>query len=156
MPWDLHEDFDEDISDFDETKQDETIAYNGPDAVHYHQLREKREERKWEFHWRKEVIRKRTEDAREEEAKKQQEGRVAYDAQEISLSSGTTSELGPVDSQFNLYCLDYFDNFYDFRTHDSYRPYVKFQYREGQGAGNNTLGGRFWLRLGLKHPRGRV
>ncbi|KAM0250846.1 hypothetical protein ACHAP5_002064 [Fusarium lateritium] len=144
-------DFDEDISDFDETKQDETIAYNGPDAVHYHQLREKREERKWEFHWRKGVIRKRTEDAREEEVKKQQEGRVAYDALEISLSSDATSELGPMDSQFDLYCPDYFDNFYDVRSHDSYRPYVKFQYREGQGAGNNALVGRVWLRPGVDY-----
>ncbi|SPJ74279.1 uncharacterized protein FTOL_04009 [Fusarium torulosum] len=142
-------DFDEDISDLDETKQDETIAYNGSDAVHYHKLREKREERKRELHRGREAIRKRSEDAREEEAKKQQEGRVAYNALEISLFSGAISELGPVDSQFDLYCLDYFDKFYDPSPHGYHRRYVKFQYPEGQGTESSTLSGRVWFRPGV-------
>jgi hypothetical protein len=80
------------------------MAYNGPDAVHCYKLREKRWERKRELHRGREAIRKRTEDTREEAAKKQQEGRWAYNALEISLFSSATSQLGPMDSQFDLYC----------------------------------------------------
>jgi hypothetical protein len=143
-------DFDEDISDLDEMKQDETIAYNGLDAVNYHGLREIREERKRELHRGRETIRIRTQDAREEEAKKQQEGQLAYDALEIFLFSGATSQLGPVDSQFDLYCLDYFDIFYDPSPYGYHRRYVKFQYPEEQGGESITLSGRLWLRLGVE------
>jgi hypothetical protein len=80
------------------------MAYNGPDTVYYYKLREKRGDRERERQGGREAIRKHTEDSREEEAKKQQQGRLAYNALEISLSSGATSQLGPMDSQFDLYC----------------------------------------------------
>ncbi|KAG9495303.1 hypothetical protein J7337_013539 [Fusarium musae] len=104
-------DFDEDISDLDETNPDETIADHGPDAAEYHLMRGKMEERKRELFQRKETIRKRREDVREEEKNKFGQVRAAYEALEISMSRSESSQLGPIDSQFELYCMDYFDSF---------------------------------------------
>ncbi|KAJ4161745.1 hypothetical protein NW765_009832 [Fusarium oxysporum] len=138
-------DFDEDISDLDETSPDETIAYNGPDAANYHHLREKREERKRELFQRKEIIRKRKEDAREEEKNKVEQVRAAYEAFEISVSRSESTQLGPIDSQFDLYCMDYFDCFYDPSPHGYQRRYVRFEYGDRGEVHSDDLTGRFWL-----------
>ncbi|KAH7147852.1 hypothetical protein DER46DRAFT_629895 [Fusarium sp. MPI-SDFR-AT-0072] len=138
-------DFDEDISDLDEASQDEAITYNGPDATDYHRLREKREERKRELFQRKEVILKRKEEAREEEKKRVDEVRAAYEALEISMSRGETTQLGPTDSQFDLYCMDYFDCFYDHNPHEYQRRYIKFECADRGEVQRNDLSGRFWL-----------
>ncbi|KAF4973281.1 hypothetical protein FSARC_356 [Fusarium sarcochroum] len=150
-------DFDEDISDLDETNQDgETQSYDGPDAAYYYELRKKREERKRELHRRKEHIRKLKEDAREAELKKQQEVQTAYEAFEITISSGGKNYLGPLDSQFDLFCLDYFDRFYDPSLHGYQRKYIKFQYPEGQQEeGRNVLlNGRLWLNPNVDYELG--
>ncbi|KAK2695750.1 hypothetical protein QWA68_003853 [Fusarium oxysporum] len=138
-------DFDEDISDLDETSPDETIAYNGPDAANYHYLREKREERKRELFQRNEIIRKRKEDAREEEKNKVEQVRAAYEAFEISVSRSESTQLGPIDSQFDLYCMDYFDCFYDPSPHGYQRRYVRFEYGDRGEVHSDDLTGRFWL-----------
>ncbi|KAF5987177.1 tol [Fusarium coicis] len=138
-------DFDEDISDLDETKPDETIAYNGPDAAEYHCLRGKREERKRELFQRKETVRKRREDAREEEKNKTDQVRAAYEALEISMSRTESSRLGPIDSQFDLYCRDYFDRFYDPSPHSYQRRYIRFEYEDRGEAHSGNRTGRFWL-----------
>ncbi|KAM0543445.1 hypothetical protein ACHAPJ_012309 [Fusarium lateritium] len=141
-------DFDEDISDLDETSQDsEAQPYDGPDAAYYYELKEKREERKRELHRRKEYLRKRREDARQAELEKQQEVQAAYQAFEITISNGGTTYLGPLDSQFDLYCLDYFDRFYDPSPHGYQRRYIKFQYPEGEHdeGRSGILNGRLWL-----------
>ncbi|KAF5591465.1 tol [Fusarium pseudocircinatum] len=138
-------DFDEDISDLDETNPDETIAYNGPNAAEYHRLREKREERKRELFQRKETIRKRRADAKEEEGNKIDQVRAAYEALEISMSRSESSQLGPVDSQFDLYCMDYFDRFYDPSPHGYQRRYIRFEYQDRGEAHSHSLTGRLWL-----------
>ncbi|TXB96962.1 hypothetical protein FocTR4_00011561 [Fusarium oxysporum f. sp. cubense] len=138
-------DFDEDISDLDETSPGETIAYNGPDAADYHYLREKREERKRELFQRKEIIRKRKEDAREEEKNKVEQVRAAYEAFEISVFRSESTQLGPIDSQFDLYCMDYFDCFYDPSPHGYQRRYVRFEYEDRGEVHSDDLTGRFWL-----------
>ncbi|CVL09267.1 uncharacterized protein FPRN_14465 [Fusarium proliferatum] len=102
-------DFDEDISDLYEINLDETATYNGLNAADYHRLREKREERKRELFQHKETVRKRKEDAREDEKNKVGQVRAAYEALEISVSRSQSTQLGPIDSQFDLYCMDYFD-----------------------------------------------
>ncbi|CVL04220.1 related to tol protein [Fusarium mangiferae] len=138
-------DFDEDISDLDETSPDETIMYNGPHAAEYHHLREKREERKRELFQRKETIQKRKEDAREEEENKVEEARAAYESLEISVSRNQSTQLGPIDSQFDLYCMDYFDCFYDHSPHGYQRRYIRFEYENRDEAHSGNLTGRFWL-----------
>ncbi|KAJ4244783.1 hypothetical protein NW762_014360 [Fusarium torreyae] len=141
-------DFDEDISDLDETSQDSKAQpYDGPDATYYHELRGKREERKRELHRREEYLRKRREEARESELEKQQEVQAAYEAFEITISDGGKSYLGPLDSQFDLYCLDYFERFYDPSPHGYQRRYIKFQFPEGQPEEGRSgiLNGRLWL-----------
>ncbi|KAF5549297.1 hypothetical protein FMEXI_4284 [Fusarium mexicanum] len=138
-------DFDEDISDFDETNTDETATYNGPDAADYHRLREKREERKRELFQRKETIRKRKEDARDEEKNKIEQVRAAYEALESSVSRSESTQLGPIDSQFDLYCMDYFDLFYDPSPHGYHRRYIRFEYQDRGEAHSDNLTGRFWL-----------
>ncbi|KAF5636188.1 hypothetical protein F52700_5502 [Fusarium sp. NRRL 52700] len=133
------------VWDFDETTSDETIPYNGPDAADYHRLREKREERKRELFGRKETIRKRKEDARKEEENKIEQVRTAYEAMEISMSRSESTQLGLIDSQFDLYCMDYFDRFYDPSPHGYQRRYVRFKYEDRGGVHSDHLTGRFWL-----------
>ncbi|KAF4455800.1 hypothetical protein F53441_1999 [Fusarium austroafricanum] len=135
-------DFDEDISDLDETSQDQAIIYDGPDAGEYHRLREKREERKRGFFQRKEYIRKKTEEAREEEKQKQREVQAAYETLEISMSMNSINELGPIDTNFYLYCQDYFDYFYDPSPYGWMTRKVRFEYKEGY---SNVLNGQLWL-----------
>ncbi|KAF4487999.1 tol [Fusarium agapanthi] len=138
-------DFDEDISDLDEANPDETVTYNAPDAADYHRLRKKLEERKRELFQRKETIRKRKEDAGEEEKNKIEQVRAAYEALEISVSRSESTRLGPIDSQFDLYCMDYFDLFYDPIPHGYHRRYIRFEYQDRGEAHSDNLTGRFWF-----------
>ncbi|KAF5717922.1 hypothetical protein FMUND_5466 [Fusarium mundagurra] len=111
-------DFDEDITDFDETNPDET---------------------------RKETIRKRKEDAREEEENKIEQVRAAYEALQISMSKSESTPLGPIDSQFDLYRMDYFDCFYDPSLRGYQSRYIRFEYEDTGEAHSDSLNGRFWL-----------
>ncbi|KAF5636680.1 tol [Fusarium tjaetaba] len=138
-------DFDEDVSDLDETNADEAIAYNGPGAAEYQLLRGKREERKRELCQRKDTIRKRREDAGEEEKNKTDQVRVVYEVLEISMSRSESSRLGPIDSQFDLHFMDYFDRFYDPSPHGYQRRYIRFEYQDRGEAHRDNLTGRFWL-----------
>ncbi|VZI05510.1 unnamed protein product [Fusarium fujikuroi] len=131
-------DFDEDISDLDEINPDETTTYNGPNAADYHRLREKREERKRELFQRKE-------DARGDEKNKVGQVRAAYEALEISVSRSQSTQLSPIDSQFDLHCMDYFDCFYDPSPHGYQRRYVRFEHENRDEAHSGNVTGRFWL-----------
>ncbi|KAG4263149.1 hypothetical protein FPRO03_10512 [Fusarium proliferatum] len=122
-------DFDEDISDLYEINLDETATYNGLNAADYHRLREKREERKRELFQHKETVRKRKEDAREDEKNKVGQVRAAYEALEISVSRSQSTQLGPIDSH----------------PHGYQRRYVRFEYENRDEAHSGNLTGRFWL-----------
>lgn len=71
--------------------------------------------------------------------------RAAYDALGISVSRSQLSQLGPIDSQFDLHCMDYFDCFYDPSPHGYQRRYVRIEYENRDVAHSGNLTGRFWL-----------
>ncbi|KAL4731931.1 hypothetical protein ACLX1H_000928 [Fusarium chlamydosporum] len=142
LPWT----FDEDISDLDETSQDETSAYDGPGAVYFHQLKEKREERKQELQKRKDFVQKQKEVNREEEEEKVKEVQLAYGALECSMSMGNVTELGSLDTTFELYSLDYFDHLYDPSPAGCRKKYLRLENVDGdERRNNNILKGVLWL-----------
>jgi hypothetical protein len=142
LPWT----FDEDISDLDEMSRDETNIYDGPDAICFRQLRDKREERKQELQRRKDFIQKQKEISREEEMGKVREVQMAYETLESSMLKGNMPDLGLLDATFELYSLDYFDHLYDPTPAGSHKKYLKFQCAEGQGPENAILlEGVLWL-----------
>jgi hypothetical protein len=145
LPWT----FDEDISDLDESGEDENSAYDGPDATSFHQLREMREERKHELQRRKDFIQKQKEKYREDEIEKVREVQMAYETLESSMPKGNKMPvLGSLDTTFELYSVDYFNHLYDPTPSGSHKKYLRFQHVEGQaqGSGNDILlEGILWL-----------
>ncbi|CEI61931.1 hypothetical protein FVEN_g2978 [Fusarium venenatum] len=142
LPWT----FDEDISDLDE---DETSNYDGPDAASFHQLKEMREQRKQELQKRKDFVQKQKDRNRQDEIDKVREVQMAYETLESSMpAEHSMPVLGPLDTTFELYSIDYFNHLYDPTPSGSRKKYLRFQHAEEQpqGPGNNLLlEGILWL-----------
>ncbi|KAF5546452.1 hypothetical protein FNAPI_8810 [Fusarium napiforme] len=61
------------------------------------------------------------------------------------MSRSESSQLGPIDSQFDLYCMDYFDRFYNPSPHGYQRRYIRFEYQDTVEAHSDNLTSRFCL-----------
>lgn len=145
LPWT----FDEDISDLDESGQDDASAYNGPDATSFHRLKEMREQRKQELQRRIDFVEKQKERNRQDELEKVREVQIAYETLESSMSAKSNMPvLGSLDTTFELYSIDYFNHLYDPTPFGSRKKYLRFQHAEehAQGPANYVaLDGILWL-----------
>ncbi|KAF5020310.1 hypothetical protein F66182_7686 [Fusarium sp. NRRL 66182] len=143
LPWS----FGRDLSGFDETV-DDIETYDGPNAAHYYELCATCKECKRELLIRREHLQKRKDDARmTEQAKEKEVEQKTYEALENFILKGGTPNLGRLDSQFDIFCVDYFYRFYDPNPHGYMTRHIKFQDFDCQKGNEDEahLEGRFWL-----------
>lgn len=112
----------------------------------FHRLREHREERKRELQKRKEFVQRQKEKNREDEEDKMREVQTAYQALE---GTGYMTDLGELDTTFELYSLDYFDHLYDPSPVGNRKKYLRFENADEQNP-NALLMGVLWLNPDVK------